>query len=130
MALFRTSLFIVKAGGTDLGIGPSGLLQAMLAAADRGVDRRRASSRAKDIKIMETVSFSKAHASLPALCLTLMQDVSAEDQQKLGDQVALLVNDDMPGETKSRVLGLLLMNVVGEQVLRDAIDSLGAEIQR
>jgi hypothetical protein len=59
-----------------------------------------------------------------------MQDVSAEDQQKLGDQVALLVNDDMPGETKSRVLGLLLMNVVGEQVLRDAIDSLGAEIQR
>ena len=45
MALFRSSLFIVKVGGQDLGIGPGGVLQSLLAAADRGVDRWRGTQR-------------------------------------------------------------------------------------
>src|SRR5271156_6030968 len=45
MAFFRTSLFVVRAGDRDVGIGPSGFLQIFLAAADRAVDRKRAAAR-------------------------------------------------------------------------------------
>ena len=45
MALFRTSLFVVRVGDRDVDIGPSGLLQVFLGAADRAVDRSRASAR-------------------------------------------------------------------------------------
>jgi hypothetical protein len=39
MAFFRTSLFVVRAGDRDVGVGPSGFLRIFLAAADRSVDR-------------------------------------------------------------------------------------------
>src|SRR6266567_7828611 len=45
MAFFRTSLFVVRAGDRDVGIGPSGFLQIFLSAADRAVDRLRAEGR-------------------------------------------------------------------------------------
>src|SRR5438105_166705 len=35
MAFFRSSLFIVRAGDRDVGVGPSGFLQIFLGAADR-----------------------------------------------------------------------------------------------
>lgn len=39
MAFFRSSLFVVRAGDRDVGVGPSGFLQIFLTAADRAVDR-------------------------------------------------------------------------------------------
>lgn len=44
-AFFRTSLFVVRAGDRDVGVGPSGFLQIYLSAADRSLDRRRAAVR-------------------------------------------------------------------------------------
>jgi hypothetical protein len=96
----------------------------------RGVDRWRGSRRDAAVKQIRDISFTKAHGSLPAYCLQLMQNVSAEDAKRLGDQVALLANDtDMPEATKTRVLCLLLMNVVGGQVVLQAIQTLKDEIQ-
>jgi len=46
MAFFRTSLFVVRSGDRDVGVGPSGFLQIFLGAADRAVDRKRAAARA------------------------------------------------------------------------------------
>jgi hypothetical protein len=130
MALFRSSLFIVKVGGQDFGIGPGGVLQSLLSAADRGVDRWRGGKRDEAVKKMKGISFAKAHGSLPAYCLQLMQNVSADDAKRLADQVELLANDsDMPEATKARVLSLLLMNVVGEEVVLKAVDTLGPEIK-
>lgn len=130
MALFRTSLFIVRVGGQDVGMGPAGFLQATLGAADRGVDRRRASDRAKRVPtIMQDVSFAKAHQALPAYCLALMQNLSSEEQAQLGRQIQAIRDATMEDFAKVLTLGLTLMNVVGEDVLAGAVSSLGDQIK-
>jgi len=82
MAFFRTSLFVVRAGDRDVGIGPSGFLQVFLSAADRAVDRQRAAARSETVAtVMEGVDFEKAKKALPLYCVALMQNVSAEDHR-------------------------------------------------
>src|ERR687888_262558 len=117
MALFRSSLFIVRAGDQDVGVGPSSFLQVILAAADRSVDRVRAKGRAAAVgDVMRNVSFAKALVALPAFCLALMQNVSAEDQNALGRDVDALRSVQMDERAKVLNLGLILMNLVGPHV--------------
>jgi len=88
MAFFRTSLFVVRAGDRDVGVGPAGFLQISLTAADKAVDRARASARSDAVaKVMKGVDYSKAKSALPPYCLALMQNVSQEDQQELSRAV-------------------------------------------
>jgi hypothetical protein len=131
MALLRTSLFNLKVDNDIVPIGPSVILVSLLATADRGVDRRRAISRSKDAaNIMKKISFTKAQAALPAFCLTLLQNATPVEQQKLGEAVkALAGNQDMTDSQKSMNLGLLLMNLVGPIGLRSAVEALGHEIE-
>jgi hypothetical protein len=130
IALFRSSLFVLRVGDQDVGIGPSTFLQNVLGAADRGVDRGRANARSKlDGEVMANVSFDKAHQSLPAFALGLMQNVDSEVQAQVGRQVDALRTATMPESAKVLLLGLLLMNIVGGEVLRSAVSSLGAEIK-
>ncbi|MDA0160413.1 hypothetical protein OM076_09060 [Solirubrobacter ginsenosidimutans] len=44
-ARFRSSLFTTRVGNQDVGVGPSALLDTLLNAVDRAVDRRRAVER-------------------------------------------------------------------------------------
>lgn len=55
MALFCTSLFIVRAGDRDVGVGPGGFLQIFLTAADRAVASRNilGTSRRQSVKLVE-----------------------------------------------------------------------------
>jgi len=102
MALFRSSVFTVRVHDEDVSVGPSALLSALLAAADRGVDRVRAQHRSSEArKIMSTVEFKKARLALPTLCLALLQNVSAEDQRDLRTAVDALAGSDMTDAQKS-----------------------------
>ena len=84
MAFFRTSLFVVRAGDRDVGVGPSGFLQILLGSADRWVDRTRAASRSAGVAAaMKGVDYDKAKWVLPQYCLALMQNVPKEDQDSL-----------------------------------------------
>jgi hypothetical protein len=126
IALFRSSLFIVRAGDQDVGVGPSSFLQVMLGAADRAVDRIRARERATSVSdVMTNVSFAKAHIALPTFCLALMQNVSADDQADLGRDIEALRGSAADDRAKVLALGLALMNVVGPTVLKSAVESLG-----
>lgn len=130
MAFFRSSLFIVRAGDRDIGVGPSGFLQIFLSAADRAVDRIRAAARSADVaKIMQPVDYVKAFPVLPPYCLALMQNVSAEDQQALARDLTTLDGRQIDPVVKSQLLGLALINVVGVDVLRAAVAALGAQIR-
>jgi hypothetical protein len=126
IALFRSSLFIVRAGDQDVGVGPSSFLQVMLGAADRSVDRIRARERATSVsEVMKSVSFAKAHVALPTFCLALMQNVSPDDQADLGRDIEALRGSSADDRAKVLALGLALMNVVGPTVLKSAVESLG-----
>jgi hypothetical protein len=125
MAFFRTSLFTVRVGNTDVAVGPAGFLQVVLSAADRATDRTRAGPRAQAIaEIMTNISFAKAQEALPTLCFGLMQNVSADEQRTFGLVVKDLQNSKMDDVFKANTLGLQLMNIVGENVLRQAVTVL------
>lgn len=129
MTLFRSSLFNLKVGDEDVGIGPSALLTSLLSVVDRSVDRRRATDRSRSVgRTMSTVSFLKAKISLPAYCLQLMQNVPLEEQQKLRTAVDALGLTAMDDDLKSLNLGLLIMNTVGPAVLEAAVRDLGLKI--
>jgi len=132
VAFFRTSLFTVRIGGNDVGIGPSALLQALLNAADRMVDRGQAEGRAEHVGgIMRDVDFAKARSSLPLFCIILVQNLTADDKKSLGDQINEL-NDavGVPDETKAILLGVMIIRVVGPDVLERAVTALGDHIRK
>jgi hypothetical protein len=131
IALFRSSLFIVRVGNKDVGMGPSAFLQSVLEAADRGVDRGEANVRSSVVSdVMRTVDFQKAHQSLPAYCLALMQNPPEGAQEQVGRQVEGLLAGKMTDSARALLLGLLLMNIVGGDVLRSAVNGLGRDISR
>jgi hypothetical protein len=131
IAFFRSSLFIVRVGNQDVGMGPSAFLQSVLEAADRGVDRGEANVRSSVVSdVMQNVEFEKAFESLPAYCLALMQNVPEGVQTQVGRQVDAMRGGKMSDSAKALLLGLLLMNVVGGAVLRSAVSGLGRDIRR
>ena len=131
MALFRTSFFTVRVADQDVSVGPSAFLSVVLAATDRAVDRVRGKARSSEVsEIMKEVSFDKAVEALPAYCMALMQNLSAEEQHAFGKQIAALKASGMTTDAKALTLGLALLNLVGEDVLRAGVNALGDDIKK
>ena len=129
MAFFRTSIFTVRIGNQDVGIGPVSFLQIILGAIDRSVDRRRASGRATEVDtLMKGLSFEHAVIALPTYCLALLQNFSKDEQEQLAQSLVLLKQTSLAEGVKLRILGVYLLNAVGPVALSSAIKSLGAEI--
>ena len=130
MAFFRSSLFVVRAGDRDVGVGPSGFLQIFLTAADRAVDRKRAGVRSDAVAdVMKGVDYTKALKALPPYSLALMQNVPPEDQQVLSRALETLDQREAEPSVKALLLGIELINVVGVDVLTTAVRSLGDQIR-
>lgn len=131
LMFFRTSLFKLRVGEDDLAIGPSIVLDTLLGAADRSVDRVMAEPRAQFVhRLLAGVSFEKSAAILPPHCLALMQNVSNDEAQKIVGVVnSLRANTQMPDKIKSLNLGLALLTVVGEEVLETAVKGLEDDLQ-
>ena len=66
---------------------------------------------------------------MPAYCLALLQHLSEAEQKTLGDQVFKIRKMKEDDEVKARLLGLYLVNVVGESLLEKAVTSLGSKIK-
>jgi hypothetical protein len=126
LALFRSSFFRVRLGEQEVGIGPSALLDALLSAADRSVDRRQAAARGTFIQETGAVlPFAIAGQALPAYCFQLMQNTSAEEERQVADLVRRLREQAALEESvKVRIVLLALLTVVGEKVLREAVQEL------
>jgi ABC-type phosphate/phosphonate transport system substrate-binding protein len=131
-AFFRSSFFAVRLGDKDVQVGPAAVLQIITGAMDRAVDRNRAEQRAQAVAmLMKGVDFEMASEALPAHCVALMQNLPSEDIGKIGEAIKSLKEpSSMPPEVKALNLGLILMNAVGEDVLKAAIESIGDKIKR
>jgi hypothetical protein len=127
MAFFRTALFTVRVGDQDVAVGPIAFLQVVLNAADRAVDRLQARTRATRVaELMSDIDFDSSYKSLSAFCLALMQNLTPDEQAALGEQVNKIAESKADPRSKAMTFGLQLMNVVGDNVLSAAIDSLAA----
>jgi hypothetical protein len=126
ITLFRTSLNFVGPSGDKVEIGLSKILQDILSAADRAVDRHRASIRANAVRqIMEKVSFTKASVSLPAYCIALMQNLSQVDEERLRRQVTAIIDTKTDDRLKAHLLGLIITDAIGTDVLQRAVEAIG-----
>jgi hypothetical protein len=126
MGILRSSAFTLRTGNEDVSIGPSALLQIILSATDRAVDRARATVRAERMaKTMVSLQFSQIHTVLPQLAFSMMQNVSSSEKQDLADELARLQDQqDMDPTMKSICLGLALSNIVGQRVVDAAVAAL------
>jgi uncharacterized protein YjdB len=132
MAFFRTSVFTFRQGDQDIGIGPIAFLQVMLKATDRAVDRLRAYERSDQIRtVMNGVSYERAKVALPTLAMALMQNVSPDEQQSIGNEInGLDAKKELDADTRAKSLGLKVMTIIGVDVLRAAVHQLFNQIQK
>ena len=127
-ALFRASVFNVTAGDRVIGIGPSEILNVILTAADRAVDRRRALIRAtKAAQIMKGLTFEGSAEALLAYCVATMQNVTPDEVRVVEAKISTLrdrKSDALHDTVKLYILGLSLVSLVGDRVLEKASDQL------
>ncbi len=130
MAVFRSGLFTTRVAGQDIPIGPNFILKTILDVLDRAYDRQRANRRAELIgTIMGGVDFAQAKASLTELSLNLMQNVAGEEREKIAREIERVGGlGGLGGEAQAMVLGLKLIDIVGENTLRAAATNLGSSI--
>lgn len=128
MALFRSALFMVRVGDQDVGIGPSSLLSALLASADRGVDRVRGAKRATEVQqLLDGLSYDRVRTDLPALCLGLMQNATLIEQDALAGAIRDIDAGDLDDDVRVFLVGLELLNLAGMGVLTGAVALVKAE---
>ena len=131
MAVLRSSVFTIRIGGADAHAGPYALIKTLLDSAIRAADRGRAQRRSQAVdEIMSGVDFDAAMVKLTSDCFALMQNVSSEEQQAVvGEVESLNTEGSLDNATRVCQLGLALMNVVGEEILRASVDALDSEIR-
>ena len=120
VALFRSSLFTTRVGSTDVNVGPSVVLSALLDACDRQVDRQSADKLADVMKDENLVQLDPqaVMTALPVLCLALMQNFAAEDQALLGTELLKIRNDTtLSDATKMRAVVVQLAKFLGDIVV-------------
>lgn len=126
MAFLRSAVFRFRIDQTDVPVGPSVLLDILTRIFDREVDRSRAIDRAlRSPEIMKSMPAATACGELPLVCIALMQNLTADEQQSLGKQIALIRDDKVLSDAgKSLIAGLTLTNFVGVKVLDEAVKSI------
>ncbi len=78
---------------------------------------------------MTGIDFARAAAALPEFCFNLMQNVSSEERKAHAALVSELLKSQMDPLAKTYNLGLSLMNIVGREVLEEAVRALGNQIK-
>jgi hypothetical protein len=128
LVFMRSSIFKVRVGESDIGIGPAAILDTLLLVADRGVDRREAVARAQDVtELVAQVRDPRVVAKmLTKYSLALMQNVDEKTSQELGDAIGKIMADpETPDAIKMDIVALRLGIVVGPDVLEAAVAALG-----
>jgi hypothetical protein len=98
---------------------------------DEAVDRVIGNKRLTDVAaIMGQVDFAKAAKSLPTFCFAGLRRLSPEVQRQFAVQLKELVDaPDVIDRVKALSLGLSIMNLTGQPILKEAVRQLEADIR-
>ena len=128
LVFLRSSVFKVRVGDTDVGIGPAAVLDTLLLIADRGVDRREAVARAHDVSelVLRVRDYRIVANMLTKYSLALMQNVDEKTSKDLGEAIGKILSDaEIPDAIKTDIVALRLGVVVGPDVIEAAVEALG-----
>ncbi|MEM6276590.1 MAG: hypothetical protein AAF714_06535 [Pseudomonadota bacterium] len=131
-AFFRTSVAKTKVGNQDIGIGPAFVIDALLGAVDRAIDRSRAIDRASTIAdTIRDIPPRDAFDNLVPFVLGALQNLPTDAEKELEKTIASLdAADKMQDETKSILLGFNLANYVGKDLLEAGCKEILGQISR
>lgn len=125
----HSSLFSLRIGDQEVEIGPNSVRLAIRSVVDSYVARAAAQRRVEAVsRIMKGVSYTQALTLLPAYSLALAQDVSPEHQRIFSARVLQLDTHSGDPHSKIFLLGSLIADFVGVDVLEHATDALRASL--
>ncbi len=128
LAVMRTAVLQIRVNDREVNVGPS-LLNALLEFTANGMARKRAGHVDKVVReIMVEVNFDRAKEQLPSYCFSLMR-TSEEEQKAVSREITSLDVPTLGNRTKSLLLGIVLLELVGEEMLADAVETLREEIR-
>jgi hypothetical protein len=124
IAFFRSSLFVTKVGDSNVGVGPSLVLGALLDAFDRDIDRKSAAEISKVVSAdkLEGLNPQSVMSALPVLCLALMQNFAPGDQALLGTELIKTRNDEtLTDQAKMRAVVVHLAKYLGAPLVESVL---------
>ena len=136
MVVLRSKLLTLRQpGGTDVEVGPAFVVDSLLAAVNRDVDRRRAERR---IALVNGLArrfaphpFAKAAPYLKAALLAF-QTMDAAERKRLSDTIELMLKDQaliaLSNDVKYAMIGYDFLTAFGEETLNCTFDELERSI--
>lgn len=128
LAIMRTAVIEIRVDDRDVHVGPHWFLNVLLGfTANRMSIKRAGHVQGITNRIMSNVDFDRAKQQLPSYCFSLMK--TPEDVQKaVSREITSFDVETIANKTKSLQLGLVLLDLVGEDVLSQAVETLNEEI--
>lgn len=126
MAILRTKFFTLRTeGGEEVGIGPDAAVSAFLDAADRGIDRLRASRRLALVGD-EAMSTERAEAGGDFLQISLaaFQNLSTEEKAHFTQIIDDMKSAPYPAPLKLRAISYGLLSIAGERNFQEVMRRL------
>jgi hypothetical protein len=132
MAILRSKFFTLRTeAGEDISVGPDAAVSAFLSAADRGVDRTRASRRL-------SLVFSRSSEIRPPvigndfleISLAAFQNLDSDDKARVSEKITSVAGSAYPPELKLQMICYAVLGVTGERnfnVMMDNLEKYAAE---
>jgi hypothetical protein len=126
MAILRSKFFTLRTEtGEDISVGPDAAISAFLNAADRGVDRARATQRLR-------LAFNRSSEIPPQMgatdffqiSLAAFQNVSDEDKARVTATIDKVAQSAYPPELQLQAICYAIMGVTGERNFNTMMDNL------
>lgn len=131
MFFLRSSFFVYKPKDSEpINIGLASFIQIFLDYAERSFDRLQSIQLLTRVRVvMRNVDFEKAEKDIATICLTLMKDVSSEEQIKLAEEIKKLSTSGLKfAETRSLAMGILVSEIAGADLLEEAVETIRNKI--
>ena len=129
-AVFRSGIMKVRGADGEVTLGPGAVADVFLKMADDAVDRTLGVWRIDEVSAtMAGVDFDLAKEVLPPYCFAALRRFGADQQAEFARQLVALEAATGDNATKTELLGLALIGVVGPKIVLKAVTRLGNRIR-
>ncbi len=130
--LVLRSTLTVKLGSHEGVLDISRPFRIFLGATERAVQRERGRQREEFMRrLMTGISFERSSEMLPILCFGLMPGITEKQQEELAETIGnIAAMESATDDFKAHLLGLGLLDLVGEGVLTAAVNDFRSQMER